>query len=127
MAILLLALCVIIPQIDESNMPDHLHYFYCSMTQVFATIIAIVAATSLDKQSILLPKVKYFLVLNISIFLLSFLGLSSFVYDVKFSPILESLDILRWMPILVFESTLLMIPAAIFSLFGYLSSRRERS
>jgi hypothetical protein len=123
MAILLLSLCVIIPQIDDSKMPDHLHYYYSSMTQVFATIIAIVAATSLNAKSFNHDGIKRFMVLNVSIVLLSFLGLSAFVYNAKFSPILESLDILNWAPILVFETTLLMIPAAIFSLYEFLISK----
>ena len=117
MATLLLSLCIVIPQINDTKMPDHLHYYYSSIIQVFATILAIVVAVT-DKIN--RQEIKKFARLYIAIILLSFLGLSAFAYNFKFSPILEPLDSLSWIPLLVFETTLLMIPAAIFSLYGIL-------
>ena len=127
MAPLLFTLCIIIPQIDASKMPDHLHYYYSSMTQVFATIIAIIAATinSGSRQPIYKDEIKIFAALNISIVLFSFLGLTAFVYNINLSPILESLDFQNWMPIFVFETTLLMIPAALYSLYEVILTRTK--
>lgn len=135
MAILLFSLAFIIPFIEPSlKIEEHLQWYYSTMAQVFASILAIVAVfyTALPNKNIITINVRkkaidykhpailhQFIIINGGILFLVFLGLSSGVH-ITFQPFLEfsSYNLLNIFSIALFEVTLLMIPPAISCLYA---------
>ena len=134
MTILLVSMTLIIPLIEPTlNIVEHLQWYYSTMAQVFASILAIVAVfyTALPNKNIISinlkeEKVEYnhplilrrFIIIYGVILGLVLLGLSSGVYIefptyIKFS----TSDLPNIFSIILFETTLLMIPPAISSLY----------
>lgn len=127
MAVALLSLGLLVPQIDYANNSnyEHLRFYYTAMTQVFATIIAVVVAFSPTLHKVPIEKeiIEIFVKLYAIIVLFSFLGLSSLT-SMNFIPIIDDLsninNFYNFISISVFEITLLLIPPAIISLIELL-------
>lgn len=131
MVTLLYYLGVQIPQIGNGNIIEHMHYYYSAMTQVFATIIAIVIAVPSLQDSRRMTESQrvtksHFVFLYGVILALSFFGLSSCV-SITFTPLINNLstDLPNLISIGVFELTLLLIPPAIASLYEWLIITQE--
>ena len=139
MAIFLLFLAIMVPLVEPhlgpfTNIEGHLQWYYSSMAQVFASILAIVAvfSTALPNKNIVSiddrkkeveypqPKIlKCFIILYGLLLLLSFLGLSSGVH-VEFHPFiyLNLMTLPNLISISLFELTLLLIPSAVSCLYA---------
>jgi hypothetical protein len=117
---------VTISQINKQNFDDYLFRYYSTIVQVSGTLLAIIlgvniVADGMDRrkkpESNYVKSVRYMVILYGILIGLSLYGL--FAGTISFAPIIdasiESLPI-RF-SILIFESTLLLIPPAITSLF----------
>lgn len=113
MVSLLFSLGILIPQIDPVKFTEHLHTFYTTVIQAFATIIAIVAAMSPGKSMHNKNVIKNFIMLYTIIIVISFSGLISFA-SISFNPVIT--NIVDLLSISIFEITLLLIPPALISL-----------
>jgi len=130
MAILLWSIVFVIPRIDPISVEEHLRSYYATMSEIFATILAIVAAffSGMPKNILNLSKshrtdrlypypimLHRFVIVYGSILALSFWGLSAGTY-INFNPFVN-LDPYNMMSIFIFFLTLTLIPPAITCLY----------
>lgn len=131
MATFVFSLAIIIPRITDPM--THLHYYYSSMAQAFATITAIIISfyalaisrNNEESNSRVEDHVLYLIYLNVLIVALSFWGLSTFVV-IDFYPIIDLKypNIFNLISISVFEATLLLIAPAISSLYAFMFANK---
>ncbi len=133
MAALLWSIVFIISRSDPSSLENYLRLYYSSMGEIFATILAIVAAfyTAMPKNIINIPHNKEvdkiyiyptilhrFVIVYGFILALSLWGLSAGT-SINFSPYIV-FDLYNLASISVFFTTLMMIPPAITCLYELL-------